>query len=1512
MSARTATPRRGDRAAEAPEARSRWDLLTIAIPALLAYLPLLLTAPGVVGADTKTYLYLDPGGLLRDAPYLWDDQVGFGTVTHQTIGYLFPMGPFYWVMEALGVPDWTAQRLWLGTVLFGAAMGVRFLLRTLGTGAPGGAAASAAARRGGVLVACLAYMLSPYFLAYAARISVILLPWAALPWMIALTARAVRRGGWRDPAWFALAVLVVGGINATALLLVGLGPLLWLGWAVWVEKEATWREALAAAARIGVLTLATSLWWIAGLWAQGRFGLPVIRYTETYKTVAEASNAPEVLRGLGYWFFYGTDKLGPWIEPSESYTQDVPLLALSYLLPVAALVAAAIVRWRHRAFLCTLILVGGLAAVGGHPWDDGSLLGRAFTAFTRTDAGLSLRSTPRAVPLVVLGTSVLLGALVTAVGRRLPKMAVPATALVGVLVVLNMPPLWTGQLVADNLQRDEDLPTYWLDAAAWLDARGDETRILEVPGTDFASYRWGNTVDPVTPGLLGRPYAARELFQWGSAQSANLLNAYDRRLHEDTMDPRSIAEVARLLGVGDLVVRSDLQYERFRTVRPRQLWDLLTRSEGLADPVGFGERVPNVAGPEQTMIDEIELGADPDLPDPPPVAAFPVEDPLPIVRTHVAEHPLLAAADGAGIVDAAAAGVLDADQALFSSAWFAEDPAGFATVYDQDADLLVTDTNRRRAHRWGALREITGYTEQAGEEPLSYDPTDQRLEVFPDAGDDARTVTVLRPRPEEGITTGARVTATDYGNPITYTPDDRPALALDGDRDTAWRAGALGPAVGERLIVELDEPVTVDSINLVQPLTLERNRWITELRIHFDDGTSVDVTLDERSRDEDATGQDVGFEAREVRRVELEVLGTNVGWRPRYEGLSGVGFAEVRIPGVGIEELVRPPVDLLERAGASSLDHRLTWVLTRLRSNPAEPVRGDEEEAMRRLLALPTDRSFALEGTARLSAFVDDDVIDDLVGLPGADEGGVTATSDRRLAGSLRHRASAAIDGDPTTSWTNFFLQQRESALRFRTAEPITFDSLDLEVVADGRHSVPTRIRLEAAVGGADPVPVAALDLPPIADGSEPGATIAVPLELDEPVTAEAIDVVVEQVRQVPTRDWYSDLLTIMPVAIAEVGIDGLSLPAPTGDLPATCRGDLVSVDGTAVPVRVEGTVADALDRRELDVVPCTVEGDGDDGTGAAPALDLTAGEHVLRTAAGRDTGISVDQVRLASAAGGRPLPAGDLPRDVPPGPPVTVTGDGRVSVEASVDGIDGPFWLVLGQSHSDGWTLSVDGQDQGAPVLADGFANGWLVEPGDATTVAVELHWWPQRVVWVALGLSAVAGVVVVGLALAGRRRTRRHPAVAGDGDRPDEPTLTSPLAPATPVGWTGTGVVVGLTAVAAALNLPVGLPLLALVPVVAVAAVACRWRRGLALPAAGAALALAVAGTYAVGRQIRYGFPADFSWPTELDRIHVLGVAALLLLGVQALRDLAQRRGPGASDTPADVRANLPDRSP
>ena len=133
-------------------------------------------------------------------------------VSHQTIGYLWPMGPWFWAFDALGVPDWVAQRLWLGTLTLAAALGMRWLVRSLGLG------------RGAALAGAVVYALTPYQLAFTARTSVLLLPWVGLPWLVELPRRAVHRGGWRHPAAFALVTFSVAGVNAASLLLVGVAP----------------------------------------------------------------------------------------------------------------------------------------------------------------------------------------------------------------------------------------------------------------------------------------------------------------------------------------------------------------------------------------------------------------------------------------------------------------------------------------------------------------------------------------------------------------------------------------------------------------------------------------------------------------------------------------------------------------------------------------------------------------------------------------------------------------------------------------------------------------------------------------------------------------------------------------------------------------------------------------------------------------------------------------------------------------------------------------------------------------------------------------------------------------------------------------------------------------------------------------------------------------------------------------------------------------------------------------
>ncbi len=330
----------------------RWYLLRRWY-AIAAFVPVLLAEPGRLSADTKTYLTVDAGRLLDAAGSMWDPSVGAGTVPHQNIGYLFPLGPWYWLLDTLSVPGWIAQRLVWGLLVFAAAWGTCRLGRLLGWSTTMAG------------IAGLAYGFSPYLLSYLARLSVILFPWAAMPWMIVLAMRLVRRPRWSTAAAFAGLVALVGSVNATALVFAGLGPTV-VVLSDLATRRVRWRPALGGVGAAGVLTLGVSAWWIIGLAVQGRVGLPILRFTETYRAIAGASTPAEIIRGLGYWFFYGGDRIDHWIGPSSSYTNEGWLILLGFGIAMLSLLGL-LVAFPRRGTFVALLAVGAVVSVGGAP-----------------------------------------------------------------------------------------------------------------------------------------------------------------------------------------------------------------------------------------------------------------------------------------------------------------------------------------------------------------------------------------------------------------------------------------------------------------------------------------------------------------------------------------------------------------------------------------------------------------------------------------------------------------------------------------------------------------------------------------------------------------------------------------------------------------------------------------------------------------------------------------------------------------------------------------------------------------------------------------------------------------------------------------------------------------------------------------------------------------------------------------------------------------------------------------
>ena len=520
----------------------------------------------------------------------------------------------------------------------------------------------------------------------------------------------------------------------------------------------------------------------------------------------------------------------------------------------------------------------------------------------------------------------------------------------------------------------------------------------------------------------------------------------------------------------------------------------------------FGPGEPNETIADVQLDDELLLQTDPDLPHPHELAVLPVSDPVPIVSTHPVGAPLLVAGDGAGLVEAAGAGLIDGSELIRYAASLGAGELGAAL--DDGAVLLLTDSNRRRGERWTTVRHTRGYTEPAGSEPLEVDATDNRLPVFPDAGEDAMTMAH-----ELG---GVVARATRYGNPITFTSEERPALAVDGDIDTAWRTSAFADARGERIELELAEPVTTDHVTLTQPINGARNRFITGARLRFDGGSPIDVPLGTESRD--APGQRIAFEERTFDTLSIEILADTAGVIPGFGGLSSVGFAEVTI---GDEpplqrETIALPTDLLSATGTAAIDHPLTILLTRQRQDPSDTTRTDEEQHVARELTLPSGREFTLSGDVRL--FRRHPAVRARRG-PGPPARRLGHLGARQQPAQRRrpHRVGR-LRRRPCHAWTTQRNTPERQWVEVNLTEEVTVDT-------GAAHGGGRRPALGAHRGRGvgrwhppGPRPARA-----VVDGDHQNATAEVEAVLPEEVTGSSFRFRLTGIRAVTTNDWVSD-----------------------------------------------------------------------------------------------------------------------------------------------------------------------------------------------------------------------------------------------------------------------------------------------------------------------------------------------------------------------------------------------------
>ena len=835
----------------------------------------------------------------------------------------------------------------------------------------------------------------------------------------------------------------------------------------------------------------------------------------------------------------------------------------------------------------------------------------------------------------------------------------------------------------------------------------------------------------------------------------------------------------------------------------------MAAATGLGVAAAFGDPVPNIAEPP--LVDEVTV-SDPRVGEPvAPVELIPVDDPVGVIR--VKDREVLVSGSGDGLVDAAAAGLIDGTELIRYTASLA--PGDVADAVDAAVEVVITDANRQRAHHWRSSQDVVGFTEDGDPttlDVLERDVADQRLPVFDTEQLENQTVAI-----QEGP---VRATASSYGEPFAYRPEDRAVHAIDGDATTAWVVGDRFDPVGERLFLETEEPV--GELTLRQPLGAEAVRHIGSVRIEADGSSIGDVTLDERSFSE--AGQTIVLPepATSLAVVIDSVVVPDLTIGP---ALAAVGFAEVDV-GLGpTVEVVRVPTDVVDPL-AESPQTPVSYVFSRLRTRPSDRWRADPEPTMVREFDVPDDRQLLPAVSVRLDQRAADEVLAGLLGIDGP----IAST---RLTGVASAAGWAVADRDPSTAWITPFSAAVGARLTVPTAGPVRAMTLTQPT---GDFSPITGLRLSA---GATVVDVA---VPPPDEAGRSRIVLPQALVGDE-VTLEITSV---DARTVIDRRFGE------PVTLP-AGIAGLSIAAPVevpAELDTGCRDDLVIVDGAALPLRVRATTAELLAGAAIEATPC---GPG----GRVTRSDLPAGTHRLTSRAG--TGLQVDRVALVEPETA-PAPATT--------PTIEVTAEDRLSRTAQIDGCGDGCWLVLGEGLNDAWSATADGVDLGPPQLVDGGFNGWRIAPSD-DPVDVVMQWTAQGPQTIALIISAVGVLGCLALAALDRRSSAAAAVpvarfARGEGPVPDR------------TRWIAAGVWV----VAAAVLVGVGWALLAAIAG-GVLIVHLGRPRLAGVVTIGLLVVIGLVVVRVVQRE--HPFP-NAGWPARFEWLHGLGLFAAVTLVVSA----------------------------
>jgi hypothetical protein len=622
-----------------------WPTVTMFF--VLASASTLTSSWGYYVGDNRFEQYWNPGRRIAKSLTIWDGSRGLGRVREDF--WPSTTAPIA-ILRGLGFSPTIAEHLFHATCITMAAVGMVLVVRLFRP------------RIG------IEHIIAGFIMGFGAFSATFLLPsnlyyhYALAPWLFVVVFRGVHSDRpWRWAAMFALLAFSPGNVDTPGLIYNCVPLISVVLFLVFIERSVRIRDTVGWLARAFVLSVFVNAVVLAKtVFAAAALGQR-LNDTEAADIAALTSSWPESMRGLGNWLSYFADGSVLLKPQGEAYFTIWVVIVFTFIPPCVALFVLWQSRWRVRLLYVMTMLSSLVILVGAFPRSNSSPLGKQIlSAYTNIKVLAAFRNTYKIGGGLVMGIAALFayGVLLAyrSARRRNPRLRFLPIGLAFLTIAVIAHPFWTGGLY-DPTKRMKDLPTYWEQTFDYLNAMPTEGRSLVLPQTSRTRYRWGWVGDDLFDGLDARNHALVTGVPLSTPIAGNALEALTLVASDPHYEPGVFGAIARRLGITEVVLRNDIDWQDMTRPRP-QAYDALRH-----DPEF--ERIATFGNPGENTVKDGDIGPAADVERTlPPVEIYALKSAEGGLRTTGPASPMLLSGDAISWPSLARAGLHKGDEPL--------------------------------------------------------------------------------------------------------------------------------------------------------------------------------------------------------------------------------------------------------------------------------------------------------------------------------------------------------------------------------------------------------------------------------------------------------------------------------------------------------------------------------------------------------------------------------------------------------------------------------------------------------------------------------------------------------------------------------------------------------------------------------------------------------------------------------------------------------------------------------